>query len=69
MASSGGDDDDENSQESSEIETVYIGLIQLTSKIIDNFDISLTAQIVEQKNLIEEIFFKFLFSTIFRDGN
>lgn len=43
-------EEDENEDEhsaSSELESVYIGLIQLTSKIIDNFDISLTAQIVE----------------------
>jgi len=56
-------------EDNAEIESIYIGLIQLTGKIIDNFDISQTAKIVEQKNLIEEVFIKFLFYTVFKDGN
>jgi len=43
-ANDGGDADEDNGGNStSEVESVYVGLIQLTSKIIDNFDISLTA--------------------------
>lgn len=38
----------------------------MTGKIIDNFDISFTEKIVEQKNLIDEIFVKFLFSSVFK---
>lgn len=41
-------------------------MIQLTGKIIDNFDISFSEKIVEQKNLIDEIFVKFLFSSVFK---
>ena len=37
------EDNEGDHSASSELESVYIGLIQLTSKIIDNFDISLTA--------------------------
>ena len=50
----------------SEQEQIYIGLIQLTGKIIDNFDITFSEKIVAQKNLIEEIFVKFLFSSVFK---
>jgi hypothetical protein len=50
----------------SEQEEIYIGLIQLTGKIIDNFDISFSEKIVEQKNLIDEIFVQFLFSSVFK---
>ena len=38
-----GDAEEDIGGATSEIESVYVGLIQLTSKIIDNFDISLTA--------------------------
>lgn len=54
---------------SQEQEEIYIGLIQLTSKIIDNFDISFTEKIVEQKSLIDEIFVNFLFKTAFSQDN
>lgn len=47
-------------------ESIYIGLIQLTGKIIDNFDISLTERLVESKHLIDEIFVKFLFASVFQ---
>jgi hypothetical protein len=50
----------------SEQENIYIGLIQLTSKIIDNFDISFSEKIVESKNLIDEIFIHFLFASVFK---
>jgi ubiquitin carboxyl-terminal hydrolase 34 len=53
----------------SEQEQIYIGLIQLTGKIIDNFDISFSEKIVEQKNLIDEIFVKFLFASIFQQDS
>ena len=35
-------------------ESIYIGLLQLTGKIIDNFDIRLCEQVVEQKQLIDD---------------
>ena len=67
---------DSNNDEASAIqasaqeqEEIYIGLIQLTSKIIDNFDISFTEKIVEQKSLIDEIFVNFLFKTAFSQDN
>lgn len=47
-------------------ESIYIGLLQLTGKIIDNFDISMSEKLVESKNLIDEIFVNFLFSSIFQ---
>jgi hypothetical protein len=37
----------------------------LTGKIIDNFDISFSEKIVEQKSLIDEIFVNFLFKSAF----
>lgn len=62
------------SSDVNEQENIYIGLIQLTGKIIDNFDIKFSEKIVEQKNLIDEIFVHFLFASIFKqdgekDGN
>lgn len=56
---------DIDSDEVSEQENIYIGLIQLTGKIIDNFDISFSEQIVESKSLIDEIFVNFLFASVF----
>jgi len=44
-------------------------LIQLTGKIIDNFDISFTEKIVTQKNLIDEIFVNFLFKSAFSNDS
>lgn len=58
-------EEETNSNEVSEFENIYIGLIQLTGKIIDNFDISFSEKIVESKNLIDEIFVQFLFSSVF----
>lgn len=49
-------------------ESIYIGLLQLTGKIIDNFDIKMCERIVEQKSLIDEIFVNFLFKTVFDQG-
>lgn len=46
-------------------ESIYIGLIQLTGKIFDNFDIRMSERLVESKNLIEEIFVHFLFASVF----
>ena len=37
----------------------------MTGKIIDSFDISYTEHIVESKSLIDEIFVKFLFASVF----
>ena len=47
-------------------ESIYVGLVQLTGKIIDNFDIKMSERIVESKNLIDEIFKNFLFASIFQ---
>lgn len=49
-----------------EQENIYIGLIQLTGKIIDNFDISFSEHMIEDKKLIDEIFVKFLFASVFK---
>ena len=57
------EEDEQERQE--EQENIYIGLIHLTDKIIDNFDISLTERVVHSKNLINEIFTNFLFASIF----
>lgn len=46
-------------------ESIYIGLIQLTGKIFDNFDIRMSERLVESKNLIDEIFVNFLFASVF----
>lgn len=46
-------------------ESIYIGLLQLTGKIIDNFDLSLCERLVESKHLIDEIFVNFLFKSVF----
>ncbi len=46
-------------------ESIYIGLLQLTGKIIDNFDIKMCERLVEQKSLIDEIFVNFLFKSVF----
>lgn len=46
-------------------EGIYVGLVQLTGKIIDNFDIKMSERLVESKNLINEIFTNFLFASIF----
>lgn len=60
------DEESTANQEVSEQENIYIGLIQLTGKIIDNFDISFSEKIVESKNLIDEIFVQFLFASVFK---
>ena len=66
MESTAATDNNNNGEQcSSEQEDIYIGLIQLTGKIIDNFDISFSEKVVEQKNLIDEIFVRFLFSSVF----
>ena len=40
----------------------------MSGKIIDNFDIAFSERIVEENNLIDEIFVKFLFASIFKDS-
>ena len=61
----GGKQDDSNKSDlgatEDDIENIYIGLINLMGKIIDNFDIKYSEKIVEDNNLIEEIFARFLF--------
>jgi len=42
-----------------------IGLVQLTGKIIAKVDKSLSEKIVKEKDLINEIFKEFLFSSVF----
>ena len=37
-------------------------------KIIDNFDIKYSEKIVEDNNLIEEIFARFLFQSVFKEN-
>ena len=51
-----------------EQERLYIGLLSLTSKIIDNFDIAVCEQIVQEKGLIDEIFVRFLFASVFANN-
>jgi hypothetical protein len=51
--------------QSEDAESIYIGLLQLTGKIIDNFDLSLCERLVESKHLIDEIFVNFLFKSVF----
>lgn len=61
--------EEEEDQTQNEQENIYIGLILLTGKIIDNFDISFSEKIVEQKSLIDEIFVHFLFASVFKQEN
>lgn len=42
-----------------------IGLVLLTGKIISKVDKALSEKIVQQKDLINEIFKEFLFSSVF----
>ena len=58
-------DDDKQPHLNQEAESIYIGLLQLAGKIIDNFDIKLCEHVVEQKQLIDEIFVNFLFKSVF----
>ncbi len=53
---------------SEDTESIYIGLLQLTGKIIDNFDITKCEKVVESKRLIDEIFVNFLFKAVFDQG-
>jgi hypothetical protein len=46
-----------------------IGLVQLTGKIIAKVDKTLSEKIVEEKDLINEIFKEFLFSSVFNTKN
>ena len=46
-----------------------IGLVQLTGKIIAKVDKSLSEKIVQEKDLINEIFKEFLFSSVFSTQN
>lgn len=69
LTAQGEEEQNKGDKQVSEQEEIYIGLLQLTGKIIDNFDISLTEKIVEQKNLIDEIFSKFLFASVFKQSD
>lgn len=53
---------------SEDAESIYIGLLQLAGKIIDNFDIAKCEQVVARKQLVEEIFGNFLFKSVFDQG-
>jgi len=59
---------EEEEENQGEIENIFVGLIQLTNKIIENFDIALCERVVEQKNLINEIFVNFLFASVFHES-
>lgn len=48
-----------------EKERLMIGLVQLTGKIIAKVDKALSEKIVQDKDLINEIFKEFLFSSVF----
>jgi len=48
-----------------ERELLQDGLIKLTAKIIGTVDKSLSEKIVQEKDLINEIFKEFLFSSVF----
>lgn len=48
-----------------EKERLMIGLVQLTGKIIAKVDKALSEKIVKEKDLINEIFKEFLFSSVF----
>ena len=52
-------------QISEERELLQVGLIQLTAKIICTVEQSLSEKIVQDKDLINEIFKEFLFSSVF----
>jgi len=57
----------QSQKEKVELENLYIGLINLAEKIIENFEIDMSVEIVEKHNLINEIFSKFLFQSVFRE--
>lgn len=42
--------------------------MQLTGKIIDNFDLSMCERLVQQKHLVEELFVRFLFASVFQQS-
>jgi len=69
QASSSSEESGTMKQDLAEQEHIYIGLIQLTSKIIENFDITLCERVVEQKSLIQEIFDNFLFASVFQESD
>jgi hypothetical protein len=50
-----------------EKERLMVGLIQLTGKIITKVDQALSEKIVKDKDLINEIFKEFLFSSVFNN--
>ena len=45
---------------------MLIGLIELTGKILQNVSSEASARIVEEKQLIKEIFHEFLFSAYYK---
>lgn len=65
-------DDDENDdaaavEAAAEKEKLMVGLINLTSKIITKVDAQLSEKIVQEKDLINEIFKEFLFASVFNN--
>ena len=52
-------------EQAAEKERLMVGLVLLTQKIISNVDTKLSEKIVKDKDLINEIFKEFLFSSVF----
>ena len=52
-------------EQTAEKERLMIGLVLLTQKIIGKVDTALSEKIVREKDLINEIFKEFLFSSVF----
>jgi lipid II:glycine glycyltransferase (peptidoglycan interpeptide bridge formation enzyme) len=60
--------DSDSFKMSEDLENIYIGLIHLAGKIIENFEISFCEKVVIENDLIDEIFVKFLFASIFKEN-
>ena len=54
------------SETTAENERMLVGLINLTGKILQNVDAAASARIVEEKQLIKEIFQEFLFASFYQ---
>ena len=55
-------------EDESSSELTFTGMIRLMTKIIENFDISICEEIVIREGLIEEIFVKLIFKSVFEEG-
>ena len=55
-------------EDESSSELTFTGMIRLMTKIIENFDISICEEIVVREGLIEEIFVKLIFKSVFEEG-